>query len=302
MKNYQDIEDLSFQTIKTGNEHLDNFLSTDGGFQSANLIFLSGTSGAGKTTFCKKLQTLISEHISVFYSREMLSQLVKKQTKRMPLNHRNAFIADGTDYPHFNQFMEMVESRNDIKILILDSVQRIASDFQKEGLSEEKSMRLVFDRLVEWKDKNNALVILIGQVRKDGDFQGANFLKHDADTHIHMVYDKNNNTRTIETTKVRLGKTSKLYYEFVDTEETMEFFTEEEYESKGIEFSFDNAINTMIKSYINTLDKKSDERKVFIKEIQKVCNRLFDEYERGLMSADVYYAEIIRNMHKLISE
>jgi hypothetical protein len=197
--------------------------------------------------------------------------------------------------------MSMIEGRNDVKILILDSIQRIASDFTST-MSLEAAMRHVYIRLMDWKDKNNGIVILIGQVTKDGDFQGANFLKHDADAHIEMIFDKAKGTRTIETTKNRMGKLDKLYYEFVDSSETLKFYSSDEYELKDKEFSFDDAINVMIKYYLNTLDKKSREYKNFLKEIKKTANLLYNDYELGIMPADVYYAEIIRKMHQLISE
>jgi predicted ATP-dependent serine protease len=301
MKNYQDVQTIETPSVTLGSEKLDNLFSAQGGIEWANLIFLTGTSGAGKTTLCKKIQTLITDHISVFYSREMLSSLVKKQTSRMEVGHNNAYIADSLDYPHFDGFMSMIESRNDVKILILDSIQRIASDFTST-MSLEAAMRHVYIRLMDWKDKNNGIVILIGQVTKDGDFQGANFLKHDADAHIEMIFDKVKGTRTIETTKNRMGKLDKLYYEFVDSSETLKFYSSDEYELKDKEFSFDDAINVMIKSYLNTLDKKSDGYKNFLKEIKKTCNSLYNDYELGIMTADVYYAEIIRKMHQLISE
>lgn len=301
MKNYQDVQTIETPSVTLGDERLDNLFSAQGGIEWANLIFLTGTSGAGKTTFCKKIQTLITNHVSVFYSREMLSSLVKKQTSRMDIGHRNAYIADSLDYPHFNDFMSMIESRNDVKILILDSIQRIASDFTST-MSMEAAMRHIYIRLMDWKDKNNGIVILIGQVTKDGDFQGANFLKHDADAHIEMVFDKAKGIRTIETTKNRMGKLDKLYYEFVDSSETIKFYSSDEYELKGKEFSFDDAINVMIKSYLNTLDKKSDEYKNFLKEIKKTCDSLYGHYESGRISADVYYAEIVTKMYQLISE
>ena len=99
-----------------------------------------------------------------------------------------------------------------------------------------------------------------------------------------------------------MGKLEKLYYEFVDSSETLKFYSSEEYELKGKDFSFDDAINVMIKSYLNTLDKKSDEYKNFLKEIKKTCDSLYNDYELGIITADVYYAEIIIKMHQLISE
>jgi len=301
MKNYQDVQTIDIPSVTLGNEKLDELFSAQGGIEWANLIFLTGTSGAGKTTFCKKIQTLITEHVSVFYSREMLSSLVKKQTSRMDIGHRNAYIADSLDYPHFNDFMSMIESRCDVKILILDSIQRIASDFTS-SMSMEAAMRHIYVRLMDWKDKNNGIVILIGQVTKDGDFQGANFLKHDADAHIEMVFDKTKGTRTIETTKNRMGKLDKLYYEFVDSSETLKFYSSDEYELKGKQFSFDESINILIKSYLNTLDKKGDKYKNFLKEIKITCEVLYDEYDNGSMSPDVYYSEIIKRVYQLIAE
>lgn len=301
MKNYQDVQMIETPSVTLGDEKLDNLFSAQGGIEWANLIFLTGTSGAGKTTFCKKVQTLIGDHISVFYSREMLSSLVKKQTLRMEINHRNAYIADSLEYPHFNDFMSMIEERGDVRILILDSIQRIASDFTST-MSLEAAMRHIYIRLMDWKDKNDGIVILIGQVTKDGDFQGANFLKHDADAHIEMVFDKNKGTRTIETTKNRMGKLDKLFYEFVDSSETLKFYSSEEYELRGKEFSFDDAINVMIKSYLNTLDKKSAEYKLFLKEIKNTCEVLYNEYEAERISAAVYYAEVVKKIYQLISE
>ena len=197
MKNYQNVELIETPSVKVGDSLLDNLFSSQGGIEWANLIFLTGTSGAGKTTLCKKLQSLISEYVSVFYSREMLSSLVKKQTLRLEITHKNAFIADSKDYPHFNTFMKMIEERGDVKILILDSIQRIAVDFIKDGMSREAAMRHIYDVLTEWKDRTNGIVILIGQLTKDGDFEGASFLKFDADAHVHMVFDDKKNTQII---------------------------------------------------------------------------------------------------------
>ncbi len=266
MKNYQNVELIETPSVKVGDSLLDNLFSSQGGIEWANLIFLTGTSGAGKTTLCKKLQSLISEYVSVFYSREMLSSLVKKQTLRLEITHKNAFIADSKDYPHFNTFMKMIEERGDVKILILDSIQRIAVDFIKDGMSREAAMRHIYDVLTEWKDRTNGIVILIGQLTKDGDFEGASFLKFDADAHVHMVFDDKKNTRTIETTKNRMGKTGKLYYEILDSSETLKFYTEKEFELRGKSFKFDNYLTKMVAEYFSCIDKKSPAYKEFLKE------------------------------------
>lgn len=287
MKNYQDVEISTIPTVKIGEEKLDSLFSNEGGIEWANLIFLTGTSGAGKTTLCKKMQSLISEHVSSFYSREMLSSLVKKQTLRLEITHRNAFIADVKEYPHFNDFMKMIEERGDVKILILDSIQRIAEDFTKTGMSLEAAMRHIYSVLIEWKDRTNGIVILIGQVTKDGDFQGANFLKHDADAHVHMVYDSKKNTRTIETTKNRMGKLSKLYYEILDSSETLKFYFEKEFELKNKKVIFDDYLTNTVFEYIKNLDKNNSSYHEFMNEWSLFLNNIdasnVDTFEMTMM-------------------
>lgn len=300
MKNYQDVQMISTPSVKIGDELLDNLFSTQGGIEWANLIFLTGTSGAGKTTLCKKLQSLISDHKSVFYSREMLSHLVKKQTLRLDITHNNAFIADSQDYPHFTGFMEMIESRGDVKILILDSVQRIAVDFVKDGMSREAAMRHIYNVLTEWKDRTNGIVILIGQLTKDGDFEGASFLKFDSDAHVHMVYDDKKNIRTIETTKNRMGKIGKLYYEILDSSETLKFYSQKDFESKDKNFTFDDYLREMISRMASGFDKKSENFKNFQKEFGEFSSEMHSKCLNNEIGVSDYYGKITSKLHELL--
>lgn len=301
MKNYQDIQISEVPTIKVGNELLDNLFSSQGGMEHGTLLFLTGTSGAGKTTLCKKLQSLIEDSVSVFYSREMMSQLVKKQTLKLEVNHRNAFITDCIEYPHFRDFMNMINSRNDVSLLIIDSIQHVAADFvSSDKLSVEASMKLVYKMLMDWKNQNNGIVILIGQVTKEGDFQGANFLKHDADAHIHMTFDKKKNIRTIETTKNRMGKLEKLYYEFVDSSETLKFYSESEFENKDQNIKFDDYLLKIVGEYFKSLDKKHKNYKVFMAEFNSFAIQIHKDHVNDLVGLSDYLGSIIAKIQELV--
>jgi predicted ATP-dependent serine protease len=300
MKNYQDVQVVSTPSVKVGIDLLDNLFSAQGGIEWSNLIFLTGTSGAGKTTFCKKLQSLIRDHKSLFYSREMLSSLVKKQTLRLDIDHRNAFISDCKDYAHFKDFMEAVHSNPDVKVLIIDSIQHVAADYvSSEGISLEAAMRLVYKNLMSWKDQNNGIVILIGQVTKDGDFQGANFLKHDADAHVHMTFDKKSGIRTIETTKNRMGKLDKLLYTIVDSEETMKFYTESQYESINKKTTIEDMLDKTIAEYIGSLDRKSVEFKSMSEEFNSYSDVVYSEYTSGNIDCAEYYGKVVSKIIQL---
>ncbi len=301
MKNYQDVQMIESPTVKVGNSLLDKLFSAQGGIEWSNFIFLTGTSGAGKTTLCKKLQSLISEHVSVFYSREMMSHLVKKQTLRLEIAHNNAFIADCKDYPHFNDFMNAMDEHEEVKLIIIDSVQHVAADYvASEGLSLEAAMRLVYKKLIDWKNKTNGIVILIGQVTKDGDFQGANFLKQDADAHVHMVFDNKKGIRTIETTKNRMGKLDKLYYEIVDSSETLKFYSEKEFELKDKSIKFDDYLHNVVAEYISTLDKNSEGYKGFSRDLDVYFTNTHSKHMSNEITSSEFIGMVIGKIHELL--
>ena len=58
MKNYQNVELIETPSVKVGDNLLDKLFSSQGGIEWANLIFLTGTSGAGKTTLVKNYNLL----------------------------------------------------------------------------------------------------------------------------------------------------------------------------------------------------------------------------------------------------
>ena len=56
MKSYNEIKPSTLKCISTGIKELDKFISLDEGIPLGYFIFVTGTSGAGKTTLCKLIQ------------------------------------------------------------------------------------------------------------------------------------------------------------------------------------------------------------------------------------------------------
>lgn len=265
MKNYSTFDTTATPGILTGISHLDNLLSVDKGFQNA-VIFMTGTSGSGKTTLAKVIQKNISNITTALYERETSCKSVAKQTRRISIDHNNALICDETEYPHFLDFMKAVEEKG-INFIIIDSLQTAAVDFVRENnMGEKESEMEVLSVLKKWKDRTGGTAILIGMVNKDGDFSGVNKIKHLADCHLHLVYNEATNIRFMQTTKNRDNSTSKLYYEFVNTSEIVEFYSEKEFELKGKNFKFDDYLMNMVVGFFSSIDKKNPSYKEFIKE------------------------------------
>lgn len=265
MKNYSTFDTTATPGVLTGISHLDNLLSIDKGFQSA-VIFMTGTSGAGKTTLAKLVQKKLANTTTALYERETSGKSVAKQTRRIVIEHKNAMLCDETDYLTFTDFMNAVEEKG-IKFIIIDSLQTAATDFEKNNnMGENESQMEVLNVLMSWKKRTGGTAILIGMVKKDGDFSGLNKIKHLADCHLHLVFDEKKNVRFMQTTKNRDNGTSKVYYEFVNTDEVVEFYTEKEFELKGKSFKFDNYLTKMVAEYFSCIDKKNSAYKEFLKE------------------------------------
>lgn len=297
MKSYSTFDTTATPGILTGISHLDNLLSIDKGFQNA-VIFLTGTSGAGKTTLAKVIQKEIKNKVTALYERETSSKSVAKQTRRIVITHDNALLCDETEYPHFMDFMNAVEEKG-INFIIVDSLQTAAVDFEVEGMSEKESQMKVLQVLMAWKKRTGGTAILIGMVNKDGDFSGVNKIKHLADCHLHLVFDEVKNIRFMQTTKNRDNSTTKVYYEFVNTEEVVVFYTEKEFELKDKNYKFDDYLVKVVVDFFSGIDKKNPNYKEFLKEYHVRMNEIVAEKnEESSLELTIAIARMIDEVTK----
>lgn len=266
--NYSKVKIKSDLTVKTGEKIFDSFLSTDGGFVEKSAIFLTGTPGAGKTTLAIILQKLLKKYKTLLYSREMSASGVKNQMKRYEIKHPNAYITDKEMCQNLSSF---IDELNEFipKVVIIDSLQVIMKEDYSD-IPAEKSAFEIIQKLREWTDKNNAVLIVVGHVNKDGEFEGRNTIQHMFDAHLEMIFDKKKNIRTISWAKNRFGAVGKiLYYKF--GKESIEFYTKEQYDILSGEKTLESYISEMVELFIGSLDKKNKNYNKFKGELfQKV--------------------------------
>jgi len=271
--NYNKVKKVNVSTIKTGNANFDDFLSSGGGFVVGSAIFLTGTAGAGKTTLSVVLQKMLAKYKSSLYSREMSSASVIAQVnKRYPVKHNNAFIADGDDCKHIDDYIKELD---EIKpaVVIIDSLQVIAM-VDCGDTPKEEFMFNVIQKLRNWADKNHAVLIVIGHVNKDGSFEGKNTIEHMFDAHLRMIYDEKADSRTLSWTKNRKGPSSKkLFYEFGDG--VMNFYTPQQHEKIKNKKGFEDFLTSAVVDFLKSLDKTAPNYKKFKTEISSLCDDIF---------------------------
>jgi len=267
-KNYSEIEIEVESSIKTGNELVDNFWSRNGGLVYKTAIFLTGTSGAGKTTFAVNLQKVLNKYKTILYSREMSASSVKDQTKTLNINHKNAYICDNKSCPKFEDFLiELDEVKP--TIIIVDSLQVIAKEDYPNN-SEDETHFMIIQKLRRWIEDNNAILIMVGHNTKDGEFRGANTIMQMFDAHLEMVHHKKENIRTIAWgQKNRKGPLGMLYYEINDNGIT---FASKEEKTSDNKTMVQHTIDSIVE-YVNALPDKKLRAKIS-KEVNQIDDTL----------------------------
>ncbi|MGK3946572.1 DNA/RNA helicase domain-containing protein, partial [Streptomyces caeruleatus] len=69
-----------------------------------SIIFVTGTSGAGKTTLMVNIMEWYKNFVSYFYSREMYANSIRAQVNDF-VKHKNAFVSDKNSCSNFDAFM-----------------------------------------------------------------------------------------------------------------------------------------------------------------------------------------------------
>ncbi|HIP31405.1 MAG TPA: AAA family ATPase [Crocinitomicaceae bacterium] len=290
-RTYDEVIVIDKPSIKSGIKTLDAFLSNNGGFELGNLILMTGTSGAGKTTLCKLLQREIKEPTN-FHALESLASSVKRQTSRIKIDHGMAYITDEEDYEDFDEFMKFLYEDKPLFVMV-DSLQHAVKQLKKKGMGDTDAHHHVLDSLYKWKDETQGIVILICQLNKDGSFSGPSGMLFDADARIHLEFNPKTGERTMETFKNRMGQLDSIFYEFTSCDEVMKFYTTEEWEVLKLNVTLPEMIMNTVFQFAQAY-KNQDNYPVFKKEFNKGIKLIYKKLEDDL--------EICVEVARLMSE
>jgi predicted ATP-dependent serine protease len=265
-KLYEEVVVFSEPTLLTNISTFDSWFSADKGIVQGSAIYVSGTSGAGKTTLMVNLMKWLSPSITSMYLREMEGRNVKYQTRNIEMPKGTAYFADINNCKDFGAYMEELELLQP-KVVIVDSLQAIAKeDFPEMG--ENEACYYIIKTLREFCSRNNSTLFLIGHNTKDGNFAGGNTIIQMMDAHIVMEHDKKEDCRKIYWgQKNRKGPMGLLYYEF--SKEGISFLSVDEYEAKNATEEDKSYLNFVINNtemFIDKIDKNNPNRKLFVKE------------------------------------
>lgn len=281
--------------IRTGNEHFDNFVSRYGGLVRKTWMFLTGTSGAGKTTLILFLQSLCKNVKTVLWSLEMSADAVERQCSKYKVQHGNAFIADESSCPTFEGFMELLE-REKPDVIAIDSIQMVAK-LLKGIMGEDEAINHVKEVLRKFNEKNNSVLVFIGQMNKDGNFRGPQEILQLADAHMQMTFYPKLNERVISWGgKNRNGSdpTEKMFYKFGDGE--MKFYSPSEWEIEKLNLTFAGFMMKSATEYLTAMKHRED-----YKSVRKALKKVEADLLKKDVSEDEFFFAMANAINNAVS-
>ncbi len=205
-----------------------------GGMVRKSVIFVTGTSGAGKTTTMVNIMNWTPDITSSLYARECDLDEIKDQISPFEVTHKNAHFSDATIYPTFSDYMNHLK-KDQPEMVFVDSLQAIATaEHRSMKMTKDDAAEYIRQELTNYIKERKGILFLIGHNTKEGEFAGKNTNMQMVDAHMVLEYDKKSGVRKIYWgQKNRKGPMTMMYYEIHDGQ--IEYFNPDEYQLPVLE-------------------------------------------------------------------
>lgn len=181
-----------------------------GGMVESQVVLVSGEPGIGKSTILLQvLQKFTLEKIPTLYiSAEESAQQVAFRANRLfkkeELKGVNILSAGDID-----TIMEEITKRG-AKFVVLDSIQTIFSTDVRGLPGGIAQIKAVASKVVSFAKENGLMLIIVGQVTKEGTVAGPKFLEHLVDSVLEFEGDEKRGLRVLRCLKNRFGSVNEV--------------------------------------------------------------------------------------------
>lgn len=192
--------------VATGVAEFDRVLG--GGLVGGSVVLVAGEPGVGKSTLLLDVAARAAEaRQSVLYvSGEESAAQVRLRAERIGALAPRLYLASETDLATVLGHVDVVRPA----LLIVDSVQTIASALVEGQAGGVTQVREVTAALVELAKSRGICVLLVGHVTKDGGIAGPRLLEHLVDVVISFEGDRHTRLRLVRAVKNRYGPTDEV--------------------------------------------------------------------------------------------
>lgn len=197
------IDNTQVPRIKTGIGEMDRVVG--GGLVPGSIILLGGEPGVGKSTLALQLAVTLTTPV-LYFSGEESKEQIKLRAERLHLTNNNLLVANITEVERIIATAHTFPH----PLILIDSVQTIASNEVEGEAGNINQIKACTAKLMEYAKTTNAIVVLIGQVTKDGAVAGPKTLEHLVDVVLYLEGDKFHNYRILRAVKNRFGSTDEI--------------------------------------------------------------------------------------------
>src|SRR3954466_15714002 len=193
-------------TTPTGVEELDRVLG--GGLVGGAVVLLAGEPGVGKSTLLLDVASrAAAQGRRVLYvTGEESAAQVRLRAERIGALRPRLLLAAETDLATVLGHVEQVQP----DLLVVDSVQTIASDAVEGSAGNVSQVREVAASLIRVAKARGMATVLVGHVTKDGGIAGPRVLEHLVDVVCQFEGDRHNRLRMVRAVKNRYGPTDEV--------------------------------------------------------------------------------------------
>lgn len=199
-----EIETSEEPRIKMPSNELNRVLG--GGLVAGSLVLIGGEPGIGKSTLVLQNILSIKSRRILYVSGEESAQQLKMRADRIGRLSDNVYIVCDTSLQNIRDHIEEVQPG----ILVVDSIQTIASDEIESVAGSVSQVRECAAQLLKYAKETSVPVILIGHITKEGSIAGPKVLEHIVDAVLQFEGDSQHIYRILRSIKNRFGSTSEL--------------------------------------------------------------------------------------------
>lgn len=199
-----EIETSEEPRIKMPSNELNRVLG--GGLVPGSLVLIGGEPGIGKSTLVLQNILSIKSRRILYVSGEESAQQLKMRADRIGRLSDNVYIVCETSLQNIKEHIEEVEPG----LLVVDSIQTIASDDIESVAGSISQVRECAAQLLKYAKETSVPVLLIGHITKEGSIAGPKVLEHIVDAVLQFEGDHQHMYRILRSIKNRFGSTSEL--------------------------------------------------------------------------------------------
>lgn len=199
-----EIKALDETRITMPSEELNRVLG--GGLVAGSMILIGGEPGIGKSTLVLQNILSIRSRTVLYVSGEESASQLKMRADRLGRLSDTCYIVTETSLENIFEHISEINPG----LLIIDSIQTIASDVLESAAGSVSQVRECAARLLKYAKESGVPVILIGHINKEGSLAGPKVLEHIVDAVLQFEGDSKYMFRILRSIKNRFGSTSEL--------------------------------------------------------------------------------------------